>query len=365
VKLPPQDYTLESFLQFLRDNHDSVFDEEERKKWLKVYGVLHSLSDWQGKLFSPTETRRLGEVTEIRIPKTTALDGGEEEFYYAIEYKRGLLLFFTSAIQESYKATLDDRIRRTRGVTQAWISPERFQQVWQSIIDRFGGFVYRFTSRRAALDNTPAKIRPTYQRRFNYTGDDGSQVVKELQDAYGVTPDSMYIRVDPALIVQITNSCFFSAREISHTAIQILFHVLDVVSDELLLTKKTSERLGFEIEIANMLGNTTLPRVASLTAGQISLSGRPLTASVVEEFVTNAEDFSFLDQYTKEGSLAFSATVVDESKGSVFDVSMSETEITMIPKFNTTFESFITFLKTVRDQLDERASLRVWGLVDG
>ena len=365
MKIPYQEYTLESFIQFLKENHDNVFDEEERKKWLKVYGVLHNLEDWRTRLFAPNETRKLGELTEVKIPKGDVAESNRttDEFYYAVEYRKGLLLFFTSAIQESYKATLEERIQRTRGVTEAWISPGLFQQVWQSTLERYGGYVYRFTSRRAALDDTPARIRPNYSRRFSYTGDDGTQVAKELQDSYGVTPESMYLRIDPSLIVQITNACFFSAREISQVAIQVLFNMLEIVADELLLTKTTSESLRYEI--GNMLGEPALPRVASVTAGQIALRGGPLNASMVQEFINNAEDFSFLDQYTKEGSLAFSATVIDEAKGSVFDVSMSENDITMVPKFNTTFESFITFLKAVRDQLDERASLRVWGLTEG
>jgi hypothetical protein len=173
----------------------------------------------------------------------------------------------------------------------------------------------------------------------------------------------MYLRITPSLVIQITRSGFFAAKEILPPALEIFLGVLSTVKDELLETKSKSESLRFETP--NILGEASLPRVASITAGQILLQGRPLSADVVREFVSNAEDFSFTDYHMIEGSMAFSSTVVDEVKGSVFDISMTEREITMIPKYNTTFESFIGFLNAVREQLDEQATLSIWGLREG
>lgn len=364
MKVPDQPYTLAGFLGYIRDHHDLVFEEDERKKWLKVYTVLHNFSDWQAELFSEAELRKMGDLSEIQLTRDSEIaEGGRDERYYAIEFRKGLLLFFTSAIQEGFEATLGTRIRKTRGVTQAWISPPLFQRVWQSVLERHGGYVYRFTSRRAPLDDTPARLRPAYKRRFSYTGDDGTQVVKELQAEYGVTPESMYLRISPDLVVQLTNLGLFSAREISPLALEIFFGILTMTMDELISTKTTSERLSFDV--ANMLGEASLPLVASIVAGKIALGTKPLTADLVDDFVSNAEDFSFLDTRVKEGSLGYSATVVDEVKGSVFDVSVTESEISLIPKYNWTFESFIGFLKAVREQLDERATLSLWGGPEG
>ena len=359
MRIPEAEYSFESFLEYIKENHDSVYEDEERKKWLKVHTVLHALDDWKSRLFAPSEIRHFGEITEIVI----ARDKEQQESYYAAEYAEGLLIFFSSAVLESYEATLGDRIRKNRGVTRAWISPGLFQTVWQSILSGHDGYVHRFTSRRGSLDDTPSRIRPNYKRRFSYTGNDGTQVVKELQNEYGVAPESMYLRINPELTIQVTTSGYFAAREITPEALTIILESVEMVKDELLETKETSESLRFEV--ASMLDEETSPRVAAVTAGRIGLRGRPLSAGTVEEFMRNAEDFSFIDFHLKEGSLGFSAAVVDEVKGSVFDVSMTEKEITMIPKYNTTFESFIDFLRTVREQLDEQATLKVWDLPEG
>jgi len=171
------------------------------------------------------------------------------------------------------------------------------------------------------------------------------------------------MRISPSLTIQMTNSGFFAAREITPEALTILLECIEMIEEELLATKETSESLRFDV--MNILGRDALPRIASVTAGRIELKGRPLSAVTLREFMENTEGFSFLDVHLREGSLGFSAAVVDEIKGSVFDVSMSEADITMIPKYNTTFESFIGFLRTVREQLDEQATLKVWGLPEG
>lgn len=364
MRVPDGDYTLATFVEYLLANHDTIFDEDERKKWLKVHGMLHHLGDWKRSLFEESEVRDFGEMAEITINREKLDDGdGREEVYYAGEYRPGFLLFFTSAIQEGYVKTLGSRVRRSRGITEAWIAPLLFQEVWQSILENYGGFVYRFTSRRASLDDTPSRLRPSYSRRISYTGDDGTQAVKELQTEYGVTPESMYLRINPTLILQVTNAGFFAAREITPLVFRILQTILDTTTEELLRTKEVSEGMKFEVE--SMLGQPDLPLVASITTGRIDLNSKPLSSPAIREFMENAEGFSFIDAYLREGSLGFSAIVVDEAKDTVFDVSISDGMVTMVPKHNTTFESFLSFYRAVTEHLAENATLSIGGAREG
>lgn len=358
LKVPYGNYTFDSFLECLRRNCETVFGEEEKKKWFKVHTVLHTLKDWKRGIFSESEVRDFGDVAEITIVREGNFEEeGKEEVFYGVEYEPGLVLFFTSAILEGYEKTLERRIDRTRGATQAWISSTLFQMVWQSILEHNGGYVHRFTSRRGPLDNTPALTRPSYERRINYTGEDGTQAVKELQTQYGVSPESMYLMIRPDLQVQITNRGFFSAKAASPMGLDILLQFLDLTTGELLESRRETARIRFDV--LNAHGDSSLPHVASITAGRITLHGSLLTADLVREFFAKSEEFSFLDTYLEEGSLGASATVVDEIKGSVFDISMTEKEVTLVPKYNTTFESFFLFFRSVAEQLDEGATLHV------
>jgi hypothetical protein len=81
------------------------------------------------------------------------------------------------------------------------------------------------------------------------------------------------------------------------------------------------------------------------------------TADSSDEEDELEEGFSFVDTYVKEGPFFFSATVVDENKGTVFGLSGIENEIALIPKHRTTFETFIKFYNAISDNFDETAQL--------
>jgi hypothetical protein len=70
-------------------------------------------------------------------------------------------------------------------------------------------------------------------------------------------------------------------------------------------------------------------------------------------------EFSFIDTSIREGSFSFSATVVDDIKGTVFGLSGSTDRMILVPMHRTTFESFIRFYKLVIESLDEEAKFDV------
>ena len=69
-------------------------------------------------------------------------------------------------------------------------------------------------------------------------------------------------------------------------------------------------------------------------------------------------DFSFIDQNINDDpELLFSATVVDQNKGTVFGLSGAKNEMILVPKHYTTFESFIRFFNFVSEVFDDEAEL--------
>lgn len=362
MQVPEDQYTLETFLTYLQEHQDDIFEDSDRKRWLKVQAVLHNSDDWRGGLLRPAESRDFGEITEVQMRHA---DGSENaERFYAVEYQPGLLLFFTSAVQDDYQQTLDRRIRRTRGFTTAWIPPPLFQGVWQSILEEHEGFVYRFTSRRAQLDLTPARIRPEYARRFSYTGNDGTQVLKELQSEYGVTPESIYLQLKDELLVHVTNRGFIETGSTSPAAIELLRRVFASIADQLLADKRTSERIQFDV--GHLQGEPDGALVAAISAGWVRFRGERLSEPVLRSFVKAAEDdFSFIDTSRSEEPLSFTATVVDEAKGSVFDIAVSEKGVSLVPRFHTTFESYLTFYRHLAEELDESAELTLFAGAQG
>lgn len=355
MKIPEKDYLVDDFLEYLREHFDEFFDEKERKNWLKIYCILVS-DTWQTTLFKTDEFTRLGEIFKVAPEAESPNETETEEIYYAVEYCQGLLLLFTTANNEDYKNSMAKRIKKSRGAMSMWIKPDFFRRFWKETI-RYnnGSFVYNFTSNRRLFDDTPCNIRPHYERRFNYTGDDATQTMQEIEEMYGVTPTSVYIQVNETLKVHLASEGLFSAQEPSSIALSLFFNYLDEIKDSILNMSRISKSLKFDIA---QIGEAHL-KSASVDVGVIRLHEREIDAVTVENLTKELKDYSFIDKNIEMGSLSFTATVIDENKGSVFNISASESEILIVPKYRMTFESLLGFYRGVAESIDEQAELSI------
>lgn len=344
-----QEFTKEGFLDYLLTNSQDVFSDESRRRWLKMYCFLVSDSSWKTTFLKNGELSQFGEVLKLTITEGDQNEYGENN-YYAVLHSQGLLVMYTTATNAEYRKSLENRINRSRGITQLWIKPDLFQLIWMETLNETAGYVNRFTSRRYSFDTLPSKLRPNYTRRFNYTGDDASQTISELEEMYGVLPESVYMVLNDGLKIHLTNEGLFSAQEASPEALRLFNRYLSVVKEPSLKLRETSTAIKFEIEKKG-----TKERTFILEPAVINFRSREATVEIVESMSQEMPDFSFLDMHTETGSLSFTATVVDDLKGSVFDISMSENRIVVVPKFKTTFESFIRFYRRIVEQVDGQA----------
>ncbi|RMD90436.1 MAG: hypothetical protein D6813_09155 [Calditrichaeota bacterium] len=348
MKIPEREYTSKEFIDYIQDHQEQVFKDEPRKHWLKIYCLLVSDQRWKETLFSSNELTELGEIYKAVL--SHAKD--EETTYYVVEYKPGLLLLFTSAKKEEYKKTLGALVKKTRGVTQMWAKPDLFQRSWKKIIESTDGYVYNFISRRHKSDETECQLRPSIQRRFNYSGEDGQLVMEELKELYGAIPESVRIRVNKNLKIHLTNRGLFSAQRASSQALRIFFDYINHIADSILDIKGISEAMKFEfVRGSGSLSHLQFP---SIVSGIIKFSVE-IDQEAVEKFISNTKDFSFVDCDVQSGSLKFTAIVVDENKDSVFNISATESEMLLIPKYRTTFDSFYNFYELVTENLDNNA----------
>ena len=362
MELPAGRYSKADFIEYVLEHGEEVAPPDPRHRWLKVYSVLAGHVPWRSALFTNAQTSEFGDITEVRFGRDSTPGLERDENYYVMEHSPGLLLLFTTAVKERYEQTIRERLRQVRGITELWSSPSVFDRQWRFILRQSGGFVYRFMSRRSSIDEATAAIRPDYRRRFNYTGNDATHVIDELRESYGVLPRSLYIRVGPDLNVHLTNEGLFSAKIMSRQAFELFFGMLDLIQEEILGLKKTSQDLAFRVEsLSEPVADS--PKVVAVQAGVIRLSERDFDVDAVgtlRDELARRGQFSLIDEQLQRGSIGFTATVIDERKGTVFNISASDNQIVLIPKHNITFESFISFYRTVAEVADPRATFRLY-----
>ena len=345
------------------EHGDEVFSKDMKR--LKCY-LLYIDRNWK-KIFRDAGPVEMGDMMEISF-----LDNDKAVSFYAYEWSPGIIMMFASSTQDEYERTLWNFMQDKVGVSQLWIKPTVLEDLKNYLVSTHEAQIYRFIARRHKFWKTPARIRPDENRRISYSGEDAFRFLKEVQELYGVIPSSIDMRIGDSKL-QINRSGLFVVRRINLKSIGILMEMVGRVVDQQITLRNTSEKFNVATKEVT-LGNKHF-RVPQVVAGKIVLPGVRLSGVMIsrmfgheydpensqrednEDDYDIQADFSFVDTFVREGPFVFSATVVDETKGTVFGLSGIENEIALIPKHRTTFESFIKFYNFITEEFDQEAKL--------
>jgi len=367
MKVAKSQYTFDQFVNYLVENEQEVFGSGERKQWLKVY-LIHAKEDWK-PLFEKFHQTKLGEILKISIQTE---DLKKPVDFYIYEWSPKFLMFFTSSRREEYEKTLSKFIKFNRGISEMWINPDIFLKVKNYLLDEYHANVYKFISRRSSLSEIYAELRPDVDKRLSYTGEDATTVIKEVQKSYGVVPDSISFRIGFQKI-QITSSGMFRFLSVNELSINILRDILKVLTDPQKMIRTVADSICSKTKVVR-IGETSVPTV-DVVSGIIKLQNIKLNKYIVEKFFKQENvfikrprefwsseeeiEFSFINTSIMEGSFSFSATVVDDIKGTMFGIIGSTDQLTLIPMHRTTFESFLRFYRLIIESLDNDARFNV------
>lgn len=344
--------TLDDFCGYFIENRDSILSEYIRKE-LKAY--LHLVNRPWESFFPDFTFDKRGDITTLMVTSPKS-EKEAVDLYWAFEWNEDITLVFTLATKGDYENTLQRKIRKKRGITEAWIKPSICRKIQEFILERHPATqIGYFVAKRKERDLTPCEHRPQFSRRFSYTGDDGRYVLDEIQHLYGVLPTSISYEVKSDLKLKVYEEGLIILRTINKESFELLFKILEMISEEIHESSLVARQMDTDIKLVDLEGGQI--SVPEVLAGEIHLPTNKLDTGTVEDFMEKADGFSFLDVVNEEGSLAFSATVIDDDKGSVFGLSASEDTIRLVPRYRPTFETFLRFCRQVAETIDEDAVL--------
>jgi hypothetical protein len=363
--IPPGSYSVDAFLGYLVENTEKVFKTGDERKWLKTH-LLFAREGWQN-IFKPYGLEKWGEIWHFAIPETatSAVD------FYTFQWDENLLSCFTASTEERYENTLLKLISTTPGISEAWIKPDVFEEMKNFMLTKYGASIYHFISTRSRVSNVPTRVeRPEFNRRINYSGEDAGDVLKETQTLYGTLPKTIDFNTAGNKI-QMNRNGLMVLRNVNALTTGIIMEITDTLLREQRDLLQTSKKYQTSTRTIGT-GDHKL-RVPSLVAGKIAfreskfdmLKAKTLFGGYgleedVEEPLTEEErlegfDFSFIDTHIADDN--YSATVVDEQKGTVFGLSGDDETMVLIPKHRTTFESFVRFYVEILNSFDRSARL--------
>lgn len=346
MQIEEREYSREEFKKYIIDHSDEILKGDPRRRWLKIYCIIVSDDSWKSNLFVNAELKTLGSIFKVT---KKGIDDDSKEQYYIEEYCPGLLLIYNTATDENYERHIGDAIDRNIGTTRMWMKPDIFDLFWKGILNETNGLIYRFTSRRGSIESASCKVRPEYFRRVNYTGNDGTQTLAEFEELYGVSAESIYMQINSNLKIHVTNDGLFSSQQISSLALDVFLKHLENIKDSILEMRTISQSLKFEIETDKII------KTILIEPGIIKLTEIEMDPALSQQLMMSMIGFSFIHVHEEIGSFSLIATVIDEMKGSIFDINASNSEILIVPKFRVTFESFIKFYRGIVEAIDENA----------
>ena len=359
IKLPEgQNFSLEKYFDFIQNNINDIM---ANKQTLKVAFFITEFDDIGEiiRMFRRYNAtfQQYGNILEITLPYDYFDRKCKMCLHAHFKEEEKLLILFSVGDSTEFKE-IDKIINNTRGIYYLWISPKSFDGVKDHILSHHPeSKIPEFWAKRSLIDKHECNIRPGYDRTFHYFGDDGRDTLEELKYYYGVLPTSIKFKIPKKVTFLVTNKGKFTLESKRKNSLSYFSEIMEIVLKEALYLRGVIEKCKFDLGIITTAKKEI--KVPIIESGTINLTN-PINAKYVESVIKelrSKEKFVITDKILAEGSLLFSATLIDESKKTIFDISARTDSITLVPKFNPSFDSLFRFYRFIVENIDSEAEL--------
>lgn len=351
--MPSRPWKYRDWVNYVIENKDQVF-KSRRGKMLKVFYV-HTNGPAKGKLISDASSRKQGDFTVITMKyKESISRKSKQTEYWMHEKEPGLLMFFTVSTNDAYDKTLREKIDEIHGLHEMWIKPDAFERIRKHLVLEKKSGIVKFLAERKHGDTMPEQVKENAERHMQYrttNPQDGVLRLEEMKYDLGVRPISIDYSTNGNRI-QITEEGMFHLKSVSKMSFDLMDEVIEKIREEERVMRDIAQGLKFKPELIS----DTETEESVVESGKLTLE-RELDVDAAKQIVKQFKRFAFINPRIESGSLIFSSTVIDRQKGSVFALSATENNIILIPRYKSTFESFLVFYKDIVEQIDSKAIL--------
>jgi hypothetical protein len=351
--MPARPWKYRDWLTYVIENKGRVF-KSGKGKMLKVFYV-HSNDNAKEKLLTDASSRKQGDFTVITMKyRESVSKRSKKTEYWMHEKEPGLLMFFTVSTNDAYDKTLRAKIDEIHGLHEMWIKPDAFEGIRKHLVVAKKCGIVKFLAERKHGDATPEQVKESAERHVQYrttNPQDGVLRLEEMKYDLGVRPISIEYSLDTNRF-QITEEGMFHLKSVSKISFDLMDEVIEKIREEEKSMRDIAQGLKFEPELIDEIES----RGNIVESGKLTLD-RELDVEAANQIIKQFKRFTFINPRIEAGSLIFSSTVIDRQKGSVFALSATENNIILIPRYKSTFESFLLFYKDVVEQIDSKAIL--------
>lgn len=261
------------------------------------------------------------------------------------------LIFLTLNSHDDFHRTADSIIRKMEGISYLWFPPESMAILRDNVLDEDGSRLVGFEGKKFGREQKyEEERRPGTKREGEYHADDAAETLEERKKEYGITPTHLYFewpskgdfhfRDEGEFVLTRGDPKFFfnqivvpGLREADPLNTAIKASELHVIKKNGL---QSIEKESLEIELTH-----------------------PLEYEEADNLIAEMKNDGFYpySYQASEGSLLLNGRIVDESNGGMISLSTDGETISILPRYESGFDSLLRFYRFVVQEVDSDAKV--------
>ena len=277
-----------------------------------------------------------------------------EVYLYLYQHpETGSPIIFTLNSYDDFRRSTGSMITKTEGLYTLWLRPDEISDIRERILDtegiRLTGFDYDTFGKEQKYE---AERRPGRQRSGSHDGDDAEDMLEEWKMEYGIAPTQLRFELPATGDFHFCNDGEF---------------VLTQGDTEYLY----SEVVEFALQKAHPLNKTVQASELSVVneSGVDQIEDKPLVIKIndsldyddVDDLVSamKRDDFYPYSYQAAPGSLLLSGRIIDERNGGMISVSTDGERMTLLPRYESGFDSLLRFYRFIVEEIDPDTSIQL------
>lgn len=274
-------------------------------------------------------------------------------YLYLYQHPRtGSPIIFTLNSYDDFRRAAHRMIQRTEDLYTLWIRPGETSELREQILDYEGIRLRGFDYDTFGKDEHKGQRRPGYRRSGSHDSEDAEHVLEEWKMEYGISPTQLRFDLPTKGQFHFSNDGEFVLTEgDTH------FLYDEVVEPAL----KKSYPLSETVQSSELKVNTE--------EGIDQIEERPLEMTIddsldyedVDDLVSDMKEENFYpySYQAAPGSLLLSGRIMDEQNGGMISVATDGETMTILPRYESGFDSLIRFYRFIVEQVDPETTIQL------
>jgi hypothetical protein len=265
----------------------------------------------------------------------------------------GAPIIFTVNSYDDFRRTAKSMIEGTEDLYTLWLRPGEISDLREEILDKEGVRLTGFNYDTFGKDQKhEAQRRPGHKRSGSHDSDDAIDMLEDWKLEYGITPTQLRFSLPAKGEFHFSNDGEFVMKT---GDTKFLYN--DIVESAL--------------QKAHPLSTTAqASELRVVTEGGIDqIQKRPLEMTIgdaldyedVDDLISEmkADDFYPYSYQAAPGSLLLNGRIVDERNGGMISVSTDGETMTLLPRYESGFDSLLRFYRFIVEEVDPDTSIQL------